>query len=129
MILTSDQEGMMHNCSLCRSACESTDYATSMSYAALSSLSVQQLLSNNVTALQTKYKEALDITQRVQTVNMQDTVSLLQNISFSLGVYRNTITCRHTFCILHERLSTVIMDGVDFLAYCFLLDIPKTPAE
>ena len=70
----------------CPNACEVKSYGVEMSYATLSSLSVQSLLTTDVLTLKTKYHKALEIRERVQTENLEQTVVGLQNVTNRLKV-------------------------------------------
>ncbi len=59
-----------------------------MSYAALSTLSVDTLLTSNVQELEKKYMNAMETQHRVRIYNLQNTVVGLQNVSSTLSNFQ-----------------------------------------
>ena len=70
----------------CPDACEVFSYGAELSYAALSTLSVESLLTSDVDRITANYHKALEIRQRVLTENLEQTVIGLENITSNLQV-------------------------------------------
>lgn len=80
----------LDNCD-CPDACRVYSYGAEMSYAALSSLSVDNMLHSNTTTLEKKYRHALEIRHRVDVTHLEETIFGLRNITTAISNY-NWIT-------------------------------------
>ena len=73
----------------CPSECEADFYSADMSYGALSSLSVQQLLYYNKENLEKNFHFARNIKHRVETEHLKETIQRFQSIAHKLEVSAN----------------------------------------
>ena len=69
-----------------------------MSYAVLSSLSVQSLLTSDIEYLTKSYHKALEIRERVNTEKLEETIIGLQNVTVSLQVGFTLLIASYIHC-------------------------------
>ncbi|CAD5120152.1 DgyrCDS8727 [Dimorphilus gyrociliatus] len=76
---------------ICSEPCERSAYEPSLSYASLSSLSVEKVLNSDTTDLYNKYKTAREINQKVDSKTYLKNLNLLHNLNTGLGKLRKFV--------------------------------------
>lgn len=105
----------------CPDACKVFSYSAEMSYAALSSLSVDNLLRSDTDDLEKKYIEALETKHRVEMQYLKQTVQGLGNVSNTLENFIWTTENYLNFALTRvnmalQKMTDKVLDDMTFVS-------------